>query len=85
MSDEQLHKARANFLDDPIAAAMFVTLADTGAKVSEISGLRVKDCDVGQRGPIAQYQLLINDRGASEKWGVPVYYTGPLWGRFGLI
>ena len=46
MSDEQLHKARANFLDDPIAAAMFVTLADTGARISEISGLRVKDCDV---------------------------------------
>ena len=48
MSDEQLHKARANFLDDPIAAALFVTLADTGARVSEISGLRVKDCDVEQ-------------------------------------
>jgi len=48
MSDEQLHKARANFLDDPIAAVMFVTLADTGARVSEISGLRVKDSDLEQ-------------------------------------
>jgi hypothetical protein len=39
----------AAFSSDDIAWALYLTLRDTGARVSEVSGLRVKDCDLGQQ------------------------------------
>ena len=37
------------FSRDDTAWALYVTLRDTGARVSEVSGLRVKDCDQGHQ------------------------------------
>jgi len=49
MSDQDLVMARPNFKDDPVAHALFVTLTDTGARLSEITGLEVQDVDLQER------------------------------------
>ncbi|WP_334065731.1 tyrosine-type recombinase/integrase [Nereida ignava] len=49
MSDQDLAVAAPNFEDDPVAKALFVTLTDTGARLSEITGLEVQDVDLQQR------------------------------------
>ena len=49
MSDQDLVMARPNFDDDPVAHALFVALTDTGARLSEITGLEVQDVDLQQR------------------------------------
>ena len=49
MSDQDLAMARPNFDDDAVANALFVTLTDTGARLSEITGLEVGDINLQQR------------------------------------
>ena len=49
MSDQDLAMARPNFDDDPVAHALFVALTDTGARLSEITGLEVQDVDLQER------------------------------------
>jgi integrase len=34
--------------DSDIAWALYVTLGDTGARIAEVAGLRVQDCDIEQ-------------------------------------
>ncbi|MDC0930593.1 site-specific integrase, partial [Planktomarina temperata] len=46
LTDSQLTLLEPAFSDDATAWALYVTLRDTGARVSEISGLRTKDCDL---------------------------------------
>ena len=45
LSDTQVVHLEAAYLNDTTAWALFVCLRDTGCRVSEIAGLRVKDCD----------------------------------------
>ena len=49
MSDQDLAMARPSFDDDPVAHALFVILTDTGARLSEITGLEVGDINLQQR------------------------------------
>ena len=49
MSDHDLAMVRPNFDDDPVAHALFVALTDTGARLSEITGLEVQDVDLQER------------------------------------
>ena len=49
MSDQDLAMVRPNFDDDPVAHALFVALTDTGARLSEITGLEVQDVDLQER------------------------------------
>ena len=49
MSDQDLALVAPNFEDDPVAQALFVTLTDSGARLSEITGLEVQDVDLQQR------------------------------------
>ena len=49
LSDDQVVTLETAFSSDDTAWALYVTLRDTGARVSEVSGLRVKDCDLGQQ------------------------------------
>jgi hypothetical protein len=44
LSDTQVVNLEAAYSNDIIAWALFVCLRDTGCRVSEIAGLRVKDC-----------------------------------------
>jgi len=46
LTDNQLTLLEPAFSGDATAWALYVTLRDTGARVSEVSGLRLKDCDV---------------------------------------
>ena len=45
LSDTQIVNLEAAYSNDTTAWALFVCLRDTGCRVSEIAGLRVKDCD----------------------------------------
>jgi integrase len=45
LSDTQVVELEAAYSNDTTAWALFVCLRDTGCRVSEIAGLRVKDCD----------------------------------------
>ena len=45
LSDTQVVHLEPSYSNDTIAWALFVCLRDTGCRVSEIAGLRVKDCD----------------------------------------
>jgi integrase len=49
LSDDQVVILEAAFSSDDTAWGLYVTLRDTGARVSEISGLRAKDCDLGHQ------------------------------------
>ena len=49
LSDDQVVTLETAFSRDDTAWALYVTLRDTGARVSEVSGMRVKDCDLGQQ------------------------------------
>ena len=49
LNDHDLAIVAPNFEDDPVAQALFVTLTDTGARLSEITGLEVRDVDLQQR------------------------------------
>ena len=45
LSDTQVVNLEVAYSNDTTAWALFVCLRDTGCRVSEIAGLRVKDCD----------------------------------------
>ena len=45
LSDTQVVHLETTYSNDTTAWALFVCLRDTGCRVSEIAGLRVKDCD----------------------------------------
>ena len=45
LSDTQIVNLETAYSNDTTAWALFVCLRDTGCRVSEIAGLRVKDCD----------------------------------------
>ena len=49
MSDQDLAMARPNFDDETVAHALFVALTDTGARLSEITGLEVQDVYLQER------------------------------------
>ncbi len=49
LSDDQVATLETAFSRDDTAWALYVTLRDTGARVSEVSVLRVKDCDLVQQ------------------------------------
>ena len=49
LTDVQLAPLETAFSSDTTAWAIYVTLRDTGARVSEVSGLRIKDCDLEAR------------------------------------
>ena len=49
LTDAQLAPLETAFSSDKTAWAIYVTLKDTGARVSEVSGLRIKDCDLEAR------------------------------------
>ena len=49
LSDAQVLELETAYSNDEVAWALFVSLRDTGARISEVSGLRVKDCDLGQQ------------------------------------
>jgi integrase len=46
LSDDQVVTLETAFSSNDTAWALFVTLMDTGARMSEVSGLRVNDCDL---------------------------------------
>ncbi len=48
LSDEQVEELKAVFEDDPTTNALFVVLRDSGARVAEIAGLRVTDCNLDE-------------------------------------
>jgi integrase len=48
ITEEQLEGASQHFLNDHLAAALFVTLRDTGGRVAEVTGLLVRDIDLEQ-------------------------------------
>ena len=49
ITEEQLEGASQDFSNDPLAAALFVTLRDTGCRVAEVTGLLVRDIDLEQQ------------------------------------
>ena len=49
ISDQDINAALPSFQDEPVAHALFFTLRDTGARLSEIVGLEVQDVDLQQR------------------------------------
>ena len=49
LTDEHVAIATPCYQDDPLAWALFVTLMDTGARLSEIVGLEVRDVDPQER------------------------------------
>ena len=49
LTDEHVAMAIPHYRDDPLAWALFVTLMDTGARLSEIVGLEVRDVDLQER------------------------------------
>ena len=49
LSDEHIAIATPCYQDDPLAWALFITLIDTGARLSEIVGLEVQDVDLQER------------------------------------
>ena len=49
LTDEHIAIATPRYQDDPLAWALFVTLMDTGARLSEILGLEVQDVDLQER------------------------------------
>ena len=49
LSDDQVQQLAPQYQDSEVAWALFVTLRDTGARVAEIAGLSVADCDLSQQ------------------------------------
>ena len=49
LTDKHIAMATPRYRDDALALALFVTLIDTGAKLSEIVGLEVQDVDLEER------------------------------------
>lgn len=49
LSDDQVRDLEPQYQGSDVAWALFVTLRDTGARVAEIAGFRVADCDLEAR------------------------------------
>jgi integrase len=49
LTDEHIAIANPCYQDDPLAWALFITLIDTGARLSEIVGLEVQDVNLQER------------------------------------
>ena len=49
LKDAHIAMVTPCYQDDPLAWALFVTLKDTGARLSEIVGLEVRDMDLQER------------------------------------
>jgi integrase len=49
LSDAQIGELLPEYQSNDVAWALFITLRDTGARVSEIAGLTVADCDLEAR------------------------------------
>ena len=49
LTDEQVEKLKTTFEDDPITNALFVILRDIGARLAEVVGLKVTDCNMDER------------------------------------
>ena len=49
LSDEHIAIVNPCYQNDPLAWALFITLIDTGARLSEIVGLEVQDVDLQER------------------------------------
>ncbi len=45
LSEDQVSELKVNFIKEEIAYAMFVLLRDAGARVAEIGGLKIGDCN----------------------------------------
>ena len=48
LNDEQVEQLKEVFQDDLVTNALFVILRDTGARVAEVAGLRVTDCNIDE-------------------------------------
>jgi len=48
LSDDDINLLEPAMQDSDIAWALYVTLRDTGARIAEVAGLRVQDCDIEQ-------------------------------------
>jgi len=48
LSDDDINLFEPAMQDSDIAWALYVTLRDTGARIAEVAGLRVQDCDIEQ-------------------------------------
>ena len=49
LTDEQIALVLPDYQSDPLAWALFLTLIDTGARLSEVVGLEVQDVDLQER------------------------------------
>ncbi len=72
ISDQDISAALPSFQDDPVAHALFVTLSDTGARLSEIVGLEVKDVDLQQRSITIQPNTIRRLKTKGSKRTIPV-------------
>ena len=72
ISDQDISAALPLFQDDPVAYILFVTLRDTGARLSEIVGLEVKDVDLQQRAITIQPNTIRRLKTKGSKRTIPV-------------
>jgi len=72
ISDQDINAALPSFQDDPVAHALFVALRDTGARLSEIVGLEVKDVDLQQRSITIQPNTIRRLKTKGSKRTIPV-------------
>ena len=49
LTEEHLEILAPAFRDSDVAWPLYVILRDTGARVAEVAGLRVQDCNIGER------------------------------------
>ena len=72
ISDQDINAALPSFQDDSVAYTLFVTLRDTGARLSEIVGLEVKDVDLQQRSITIQPNTIRRLKTKGSKRTIPV-------------
>ena len=72
ISDQDINSALPSFKDDPVAHTLFVTLRDTGARLSEIVGLEVKDVDLQQRAITIQPNAIRRLKTKGSKRTIPL-------------
>ena len=72
ISDQDLTAAMPSFQDDPVAKAIFTTLTDTGARLSEIVGLEVQDIDLQQRSIMIQPNSIRRLKTQGSKRTIPL-------------
>ena len=72
ISDQDLTAAMPSFQDDPVAKAIFTTLTDTVARLSEIVGLEVQDIDLQQRSIMIQPNSIRRLKTQGSKRTIPL-------------